>query len=68
MNEFLAGARVERGGQPQPDCLEDLLQASVDESAGRIVNGPREVIERERVRWIMVENVVDAERDRRLIE
>ena len=65
---ILARARLERGGQPQPDCLELLVQASVDESAGRVVNGPREVIERERVRWIMVENVVDAERDRRLIE
>ena len=40
---ILARARLERDGQPQPDCRE-VLQASVDESAGRIVNEAWEVI------------------------
>jgi len=65
MNES-SRVRAWNGGQPQPDCLEVLLQASVDKTTGRIVNEPREVVIRPR--RIMVENVVDAERDRRLIE
>ena len=53
-------------GNPQPDCLEVLLQASVDKTAGRIVNEAREVVIRPR--RIVIEDVVDAKRDRRLIE
>src|SRR5437588_4903317 len=45
---------------------QSLCQASVDKTARRIVKQVREVVIRPR--WIVIENVVDAERDCRLIE
>src|SRR5205807_7245649 len=48
------------------DPLELFRNAGVDESASRIVKQVREVVIRPR--WIVIENVVDAERDCRLIE
>ena len=65
MNES-SRVRAWNGAGNPADCLEVLLQASVDKTTGRIVNEAREVVIRPR--RIVIEDVVDAERDRRLIE